>query len=167
MPPDQIVHPDLGRLAELLGDWQGEGEGQWRAGEPFRYRERVTFGHNGKPFLAYSQRTTAIDDGRPLHAETGFWRALAHGAVEVAMTHPIGVVEIETGRWEGNRLGLRTITVHCTPTAKTVTGLHRDFEISGDVLTYSLRMATDGGEPVSHLRAELRRVRRDGETTES
>ena len=34
-------------------------------------------------------------------------------------------------------------------------------------LTYSLRMATDGGEPVSHLRAELRRVRRDGETTES
>ena len=75
------------------------------------------------------------------------------------MTHPIGVVEIETGRWEGNRLALRTITVQCTPTAKTVTGLHRDFEINGDVLTYSLRMATDGGEPVSHLRAELRRVR--------
>ena len=159
MPPDQSVHPDLGLLAVLLGDWQGEGEGQWGAGEPFGYRERVTFGHNGKPFLAYSQRTTALDDGRPLHAETGFWRALADGAVEVAMTHPIGVVEIETGRWQGNRLALRTTTVQCTPTAKTVTGLHRDFEINGDVLTYSLRMATDGGEPVSHLRAELRRVR--------
>jgi hypothetical protein len=167
MSPDQPLHPDLGRLAELLGDWQGEGEGQWAAGEPFRYRERVTFGHNGKPFLGYSQRTIALDDGRPLHAETGYWRALADGGVEVAMAHPIGVIEIETGRWEGNRLRLRTTIVNCTPTAKTVTGLQRDFEISGDVLTYSLRMATDGGEPAAHLRAELHRMRPDGVAAES
>ena len=75
------------------------------------------------------------------------------------MTHPIGVVEIETGRWEGNRLALRSTTVQCTPSAKTVTGLDRDFEINGDVLSYCLRMATDGGEPRAHLTAELHRVR--------
>ena len=158
MPPQQPTHPELGQLAALLGDWYGEGEGQWGAGEPFRYREWVTFGHNGKPFISYMQRTAASDDGRPLHAETGFWRALPHGSVEVALTHPIGVVEIETGRWEGNRLRLRSTTVSCTPTAKTVTGLHRDFEFDGDVLSYRLRMATDGGEPRAHLAAELRRV---------
>ena len=59
------THPDLGRLAELLGDWRGEGEGQWASGEPFRYLEWVTFGHNGKPFVSYAQRTTAADDGSP------------------------------------------------------------------------------------------------------
>jgi THAP4-like, heme-binding beta-barrel domain len=166
MRPDQPTHPDLGRLAELLGDWRGDGEGQWASGEPFRYLEWVTFGHNGKPFISYAQRTTAADDGRPLHAETGYWRALGDGAVEVALTHPIGVVEIETGRWEGNRLSLRTAAVECTPTAKTVTGLARDFEIDGDVLSYRLRMATDGGEPRPHLAAQLRRVRPAAETGE-
>jgi hypothetical protein len=163
MPADQPTHPDLGRLAELLGDWQGEGEGEWMAGEPFRYREWVSFGHNGKPFVSYAQRTAAHDDGRPMHAETGYWRALGDGGVELAMTHPIGVVEIETGRWEGKRLTLRTTKVDCTPTAKTVTGLVRDFEIDGDVLKYRLRLATDGGEPRPHLTAELHRVRPDGE----
>ena len=74
------------------------------------------------------------------------------------MTHPIGVVEIETGRWEGNRLALRSATVQCTPTAKPVTGLRRDFEIDGDTLRYALRMATDGGEPRPHLTAELHRA---------
>jgi THAP4-like, heme-binding beta-barrel domain len=166
MPVEQPTHPDLGRLAELLGDWHGEGEGRWLTGEPFRYREWVTFGHNGKPFISYVQRTSGREDGRPLHAESGYWRALGDGAVEVAMTHPIGVVEIETGRWEGNRLTLRTMTVECTPSAKTVTGLQRDFEIDADVLRYRLRMATDGGEPRPHLTAELRRVYTPATTAE-
>jgi hypothetical protein len=167
MPPEKPTHPDLGRLAELLGDWRGEGEGQWAGGEPFRYLEWVSFGHNGKPFISYAQRTAAADDGRPLHAETGYWRALASGVVEVALTHPIGVVEIETGRWEDNRLTLRSAAVECTPTAKTVTGLQRDFELDGDVLLYRLRMATDGGEPRPHLSARLRRVRAGAGAEES
>jgi THAP4-like, heme-binding beta-barrel domain len=157
MAPAPATHPDLGRLAGLLGDWHGDGEGQWAGGEPFRYREWVTFGHNGKPFLIYAQRTQA-DDGRALHAESGFWRALPDGAVEVAMTHPIGVIEIELGRWEESVLRLRTSSIECTPTAKLVTGLERDVELEGDVLRYQLRMATDGGQPRPHLRAEMRRV---------
>jgi hypothetical protein len=157
VPPAPPPHPDLGRLADLLGDWQGDGHGQWAGGDPFHYREWVTFTHNGKPFLIYSQRTQA-DDGRLLHAESGYWRAVDGGAVEVAMTHPIGVVEIELGGWQGNRLVLRTERIEVTPTAKPVTGLQRDLEIDGDTLRYTLRMATDGGDPRPHLRAELRRV---------
>lgn len=157
MPLDPPVHPDLGRLASLIGEWRGEGEGQWAGGQPFRYREWVTFGHNGKPFVSYAQRTAAVDDGRPLHAESGYWRSARGGAVEVALSHPIGVIEIEVGRWEGSKLSLRTAALNCTPTAKTVTALQRDFEIDGDVLRYSLRMATDVGETRPHLTAELRR----------
>ena len=79
------------------------------------------------------------------------------------MSHPIGVIEIETGRWEGNSLKLRTASLACTPTAKVVTGLQRDYELDGDVLSYWLRMATDGGEPRPHLAAALRRVIPAGE----
>jgi len=162
VPADLPTHPDLGRLADLLGDWQGAGEGQWGAGAPFGYREWVTFGHNGKPFISYAQRTAAGDDGRPLHAEAGYWRALADGLVEVALSHPIGVVEIETGRWDGARLNLHSVSLECTPSAKTVTGLEREFRLAGDVLSYRLRMATDGGAPRAHLAAELHRVRPAG-----
>jgi hypothetical protein len=154
--PSPSPHPDLGRLADLLGDWYGDGMGQWGTGEPFHYREWVSFTHNGKPFVLYAQRTQA-DDGRPLHAESGFWRAVGDGSVEVAMAHPIGVVEIELGRWDAGRLHLRTATLECTPAAKPVTGLERAVEVDGDVLRYELRMATDGGEPRPHLRAELHR----------
>lgn len=162
MPPEPLPHPDLGRLADLLGDWQGAGEGTWAGGQPFGYREWVTFGHNGKAFISYAQRTAAADDGRPLHAESGYWRAVGDGAVEVALTHPIGVIEIERGRWAGSHLTLRTTVVECTPTARTVTGLQRDFELEGDVLRYALRMAIDGGDTRPHLAAELRRTRRPG-----
>ena len=85
------LHPDLARLAMLLGDWRGEGRGRWGEGAPFAYREEVHFRHSGKPFLAYGQRTTALDDGRPLHAEAGYWRAGPGAAVEVVMAQALAL----------------------------------------------------------------------------
>lgn len=150
-------HPDLAPLAMLLGDWAGEGRGRWGDGAPFAYREEVAFRHSGKPVLAYTQRTVALDDGRPLHSEMGFWRTRPGGAVEVVMAHPTGFAEIELGTVAGGRVRLATASVERTPTAKVVTRLERDLEVDGDRLHYVVRMATDGGAARWHLEAVLQR----------
>ena len=158
MSPTVPLHPDLGLLSSLIGEWEGEGRGMWEGPEAFRYREWVRFTHSGKPFLAYTQRTAAQDDGRPLHAESGYWRAAADGAVELVIAHPIGVAEIAVGRWSGHQLTLRSTSLRTTPTAKQVTLLERDFELAGDALRYELHMSTDAGPASWHLSGELRRT---------
>ena len=152
------LHPDVAPLAGLLGTWRGEGEGHYPTITPFRYGEQVRFWHVGKPFLAYEQRTWAADDQRPLHAETGYWRAGPDGHVEVVLAHPTGIVEVLEGRLEAGRIDLASAGVVGTSTAKRVSATERHFELGGGVLRYSLAMAAVGVSLSPHLTAELRRV---------
>jgi len=156
--PAPPLHPDVLPLAGLIGTWRGEGAGRYPTITPFRYTEEVTFRSTGKPFLAYEQRTWALDDGRPLHSEAGYWRAKPDGAIEVVMAHPTGIVEVLEGRLDGDRLELSSTTVAGTTTAVEVTALRRVFELRGDVLAYTLAMAAVGQPLEHHLAAELRRV---------
>lgn len=155
------LHPAVAVLAPLLGAWSGPGSGEYPTIASFEYTETVTFGHVGKPFLAYGQRTRAVDDGRPLHAETGYVRVPGPGRVEWVLAHPTGIVEVLEGPLQV--AGDGTLTMELTSaigrssSAKDVTALARTFTLRGDELSYTVRMAAVGQPLQHHLAAVLRK----------
>jgi THAP4-like, heme-binding beta-barrel domain len=155
------LHPGIAVLAPLLGTWAGQGAGEYPTIAPFGYLEEVTFGHVGKPFLAYGQRTRATDDGRPLHAETGYLRVPSPGRVELILAHPTGITEILEGTLVAGggiiELELNATVIGRSASAKEVTALGRSFRIDGDELTYTLRMGAVGQPLQHHLAATLHR----------
>ncbi|MDR6867584.1 hypothetical protein J2Y69_002188 [Microbacterium resistens] len=71
---------DIAPLSWLLGVWEGTGvidyeaDGHHYQGE---FTHRVSFSHDGGPFLNYSATAVHLPEGGapvPLVAETGFWR---------------------------------------------------------------------------------------------
>ncbi|GAB7142245.1 peroxynitrite isomerase [Mycobacterium riyadhense] len=160
------LHPDLEALAPLLGTWAGRGRGEYPTIQPFEYLEEVVFSHVGKPFLAYGQRTRAVADGKPLHAETGYLRVPQPGHLELVLAHPSGITEIEVGTYSrsGDVIEVELATtpigvIGLTPTAKEVNALGRSLRIDGDQLSYSLQMGAVGQPLQHHLAAVLHRKR--------
>ncbi len=154
------LHPTVAVLAPLLGAWTGPGAGEYPTITPFQYSEFVTCGHVGKPFLTYGQRTNSVDDGQPLHAETGYIRVPEPGRVEWLLAHPTGFVEVLEGTLDADDDGLTmelTSTVRRSSSAKEVTALSRTFRLHGDVLSYTVRMAAVGQPLQHHLAAVLKR----------
>lgn len=154
---DAPLHPLCEPVAFLLGTWEGEGKGVYPTITSFEYREEARFWHVGKPFLVYQQRTWALDDGRPLHTEMGYWRCGEGGSLEVVLAHALGLAEIEEGRVDGNRIELRSTSMGRAGTAKAMDEISRVFEVDGDLLHYELSMAAVEMPLQNHLTAELRR----------
>lgn len=144
-----------------MGTWAGHGTGVYPTIQPFDYDEEVTFGHAGKPFLVYKQRTTSSDDGRALHAETGFVRVPWPGKVEWVLAHPNGITEIQEGELSIHgtviEMQMNATTIGLTESAKEVTALSRSIRVEGDELRYTLRMAAVGQWLQEHLTAKLHR----------
>ena len=128
---------------------------------PFDYLEEITFGHVGKPFLSYVQRTKAADDGRPLHGESGYLRVPSPGRAELVVAHPTGVTEVDEGALSVHgtiiEMDLLSTAIGRTASAKEVTALRRVVRVDGDKLTYTLYMGAVGCPLQQHLTATLHR----------
>jgi len=148
------LHPDVAHLAFLLGTWRGEGRGEYPTIDDFTYTEESTYGHVGKPFLAYSQKTKD-PAGLPLHAEVGYLRPVGSDRVELVLAHPPGITEIQAGTIEGQRLRLQTTTVGLAPTAKDVRSLTRSIDVADGLMHYVIEMAAVGQDLQFHLEATL------------
>ena len=95
-----------------------------------------------------------------MHAESGYWRFPVVGLVEVVLSHPTGITEIEQGTIMTEPSGVIVIeliskVISMTTTAKTVTALERSIRIDGDVLDYQISMAAVGLPLQHHLAARL------------
>ena len=171
-----VLHPDIAHLAPLLGTWRGRGQGSYPTIESFGYVEEVTFGHVGKPFLAYTQKTRHAETELPLHAEAGYLRPVGTDRVELVLVQPSGIVELHegtvaSGSSDGTTAGLvidlESTHVLTTATAKDATAVARSITIADRTtesdrqateLRYRLSMAAVGLELQHHLAATLHKV---------
>ncbi len=159
-------------LAWLVGTWAGAGVvGYPTMSQDLRFGQEVTFGHDGRSFLAYSSRTWLLDgEGRqvrPLASESGYWRPVEvpQGSpgigLEVLLAHPTGIVEVYVGTADGPRVTLRTDAVVRTATAKEYTAATRLYGLVEGDLLWVLDMAAVGRPLTSHASARLKRVPTD------
>lgn len=147
-------------MATLAGTWEGVGKGEYPTIETFSYTEQIALVPlPGKPILAYTQRTRAVSDGRPLHAEAGFYR-FGESGVELVIAQPTGIAETHRGTVDGNRISFDLTGLVLTPTAVEVKEVRRVLEVEGEVLSYRLDMAAVGRPLTLHLQARLQRTAR-------
>ena len=157
------LHPSLAPIAFLLGEWEGLGEGSYPTIDDFVYGEHLTFGHAGKPFLAYAQRSWDPAGGAPMHVETGYLRVTDPPAgrlgagVEMVISQPTGIVEVLVGTVRDDAVLLRSTVVALTPTAKEVVEVERELRLDGGALVGRLAMAAVGRPLTHHLASTLTR----------
>lgn len=163
IPPE--VHPSLGPLARLVGLWRGEGEGAFPTMASFRYREEIEFTHDGRPVLAYRQRTWRVDEDVPLHGESGYLRGPAEGQAELIVAQPTGFGEVAALTIITDAVDTGTLVldgdrapVQRTASAKEVRDVRRRFRLDGDALHCDLWMTYGGHEDEHHLRSVLYRA---------
>lgn len=160
IPPD--LHQDLIPVAFLLGQWQGNGHGDYPTIDAFQFGQQVGFTHDGRPFLHYFSRTWLIDDEgseiRPLALETGFVRPQRDGGIELLLSHPTGIVEIYYGKVEGAKIELATDAVVRTHTAQEYVGGQRLYGLVEGDLLWTFDMASVGQPIQPHIWARLKRA---------
>jgi hypothetical protein len=143
-------------LDDLVGRWVGEGSGDYPTIEPFSYREVLEIDAvPGRPLATWRSTTVDGPTGEPRHSEVGFLRRTVDGA-ELVLAHGFGVTEIAvvTSGGPGEYLA-ESVSVSCTPTAKTVDAVVRTISVRGDVLEYATSMAAVGIGMTHHLSARL------------
>jgi len=149
----------------LVGDWAGRGTGIRPAtGAAFDFAQRVSFSHDGRPFLSYAMHSWLLDaDGAvlgPAFRESGFLRPGAGpDQLELLLTSAAGLVLVFDGLAGDRRWEFATTAIGFSPTAKQVAGERRLYGLAqDDELAYVAELALTPGGYEPHLNARLRRA---------
>ncbi|MFZ0530431.1 MAG: FABP family protein [Propionicimonas sp.] len=156
------LNPALVGIAWLRGRWEGTGYREWPGQDKVGYAIQVDFADNGEDYLHYLAQGFEVDEAglpaKPLFMETGFWRPLADGTLEVMMCSPDGFAEIWFGKVQPGRLDLITDAVARTRDAKvSYTAGRRLYGSVDGRLLFSFDRATEDHELQSYLWATLER----------
>lgn len=160
------LHPALLEMLPLVGDWAGRGTGVKPAGgESFDFAQRLSFSHDGRPFVSYTSHAWLLnDDGsvlRPAFRESGFLRPGAgEDELELLVSTAVGIIAVYAGLAGDRRWEFATTGVGFTPSAKQVSGERRLYGLTpADELAYVTELALQPGEYQPHLNARLTRSR--------
>ena len=86
---DTDLPRELAPLAWMIGRWEGAGVVGYPTIESKNFGQEIECVHDGRPFLSWRSRTWLLDDEgnqvKPLATETGFWRPLPDGEVELLL----------------------------------------------------------------------------------
>ncbi|MBK8459099.1 MAG: FABP family protein [Micropruina sp.] len=142
------LNPDLIGLAWLRGRWEGTGYREWPGEEKIPFSQQIDFADNGGDYLHYLAQTFEVDAAgapvRPLMMETGFWRPLKDGTVDVVMCSPDGFAEVWYGKLSPGRVDLITDAVARTADAKVAyTSGRRLYGTVEGKLMYSFDRSTE------------------------
>ena len=155
-------HDALLALLPLIAVWSGSGHGIAPDGAEFTFGQRISFVHDGRPFLSYESRSWLIDaDGaviRQAWRESGFWRPGAGpDDIEVVLASNTGEALVYVGTAGGQRWEIDTVSAVHAPTGKQVDAERRLYAVAGDALVYASELAPQGQPLAPHLSAQLRR----------
>lgn len=156
------LHDALLAVLPLVGGWAGGGAGITPGGDEFRFGQRLSFAHDGRPFLAYESRAWIENpDGSVLRQawrESGFWRvAPGRDDLEVVLASNTGEALMYTGTAGDQRWEIATASAVPTPTAKQVDAERRLYAIVDGDLVYASELAPAGRPLAPHLNARLSR----------
>lgn len=157
------VHDALLGLLPLVGVWTGTGQGVAPDGDAFSFGQRISFVHDGRPFLAYESRAWLLDeDGtlvRSAWRESGFWRPGAGpDDIEVVLAANTGAVLLYSGTAGDQRWDVALSSVASTPTAKHIDSERRLYAVATTTLRYASELAPHGRPLAPHLNASLQRA---------
>ena len=154
----------LNVLRQILGQWRGIGTITFPTIPTMPYREELNFAMDDvHKFLRYEQRTwKKVEKGEyvPSHWETGFWRVLPTGEVEILNAQGGGRVEVLLGSLTPGGDGF-ILDVNSTLVANDARmgTTSRQFILEVSSLQYSQSMSTTAVTSMAvHVQASLARV---------
>ena len=151
----------------FLGKWKGEGivyESN------VRYEEELDISLFGTPRgkqLIFSSKTWAHGksyEENPMHTEIGMIRVLPQNEnetnIELMLSHPFGMVEIESGNYSNGVISVQTSAMSRAPSSSNnvVTNVRRRMWIENNQLKYHLFLTLVDKPEYFHLDAALNRI---------